>query len=917
MAASGTVVPMERFLQCLQRSELIAAEHLSRVLTELEAQGKLNDQPQALAVSLIQRGLLSKFQAQQLLQGKSRGFIIGSKYKMLELLGQGGMGAVYLCEQITLRRLVAVKILPAAELAKDPALLERFYREARAVAALTHPNLVRAYDIDREGQLHFLVMEFIDGINLHDLVAKAGPLNSVQAAHFIAQAAAGLQRAHEAGWVHRDIKPGNLLLDRSGVIKVLDLGLARLRNSQGDQLTQKYDDQATMGTADYLSPEQALHASDVDIRSDLYSLGGTFYFLLAGRAPFFDMPTVPQKLLAHQMKEPTSLLELRPDMPRELNAVIKKLMRKQPDDRFQTPAELIEALKPWTRQTLELPPAEVMPKWPPIVRQLLGNRSEVSGPASATLTPTVTEAGSPTSPISVTPLLPKRGSSGSVSRSSLSRSNSGSGIRQPPSAASAPATRPGSSPGGPSKLAAPGSGVKKGEPRRRSLPRWALASVLGLVLVACVVAVVQMLSGGKPKGLAAVPQKNLPAKADSLSGSNSGTLGGASPAHAGSLPATGRAAKAIPNSARDPLYVVDDSTSPPTGAERIFPSISAALDVATPGTRIVVLPEVVRESLVLEDGRRGMRVTIEAGPTRDGLPVRWKPSPVPDRTALLTIANVDGLVIRGFRFDGNDDAVEDIVHLTGRCPGVRFEQCSFTQYKKRAFVMTDAIGAENDPIFLRQARFETGQKNQRQAALHLVSTRPDVGNQHVLVENCRFEGYFRAVLHLQGSNMHVRVEKSRFFTPPPPLREPKREHQPSDVVLIEDAPKIRLSVTNNTFLRYATGIHLPQTTLPDPGSEIIFRNNLILAMNAAVSVGPSGQDLPKDQAASLFPRFEGNLCRPTTCQGGVSSLKPTAATDIERLSDGVDDDRTFLRYSPASPLMRRGAGGGPVGAPPE
>lgn len=916
MAASGTVVPMERFLQCLQRSELIPAEYLSRVLSELEAQGKLNDQPQALAVALIQRGLLSKFQAQQLLQGKARGFVIGSKYKMLELLGQGGMGAVYLCEQITLRRLVAVKILPAAELSKDPALLERFYREARAVAALSHPNLVRAYDIDREGQLHFLVMEFIDGINLHDLVAKAGPLGCVQAAHFIAQAAAGLQRAHEAGWVHRDVKPGNLLLDRSGVVKVLDLGLARLRNNQGDQLTQKYDDQATMGTADYLSPEQALHASDVDIRSDLYSLGGTFYFLLAGRAPFFDMPTVPQKLLAHQMKEPTSLLELRPDLPRDLNAVIKKLMRKQPDDRFQTPAELIAALRPWTSQPLELPPADVMPKWTPIVRQLLGSRGEASGPASATLTPTVTEAGSPTSPISVTPQVPKRGSSGSISRSNLSRSGS-SGIRHAESVSVAPETRPGSMPGDKASKSGPGSGKGKSKRRRRRLPLWAVASVLGAVLVACVVVVALVVTSSKPKGLAAVPQKIVPAKVDSLSGGNSSLLGGGSPANSGSLPPTGAAAKASPSSDRAPLYVVDDSTSPPSDAERVFPSISAALEAATPGTRIVVLPEVVRESLVLEDGRRGMRVTIEAGPTRDGLPVRWKPSPVPGRTALLTIANVDGLVIRGFRFDGNDDAVDDMVHLSGRCPGVRFEQCSFTQYKKRAIVITDAIGAENDPITFRQARFETGQKNQRQAALHLVSTRPDVGNQHILVENCRFEGYFRAVLHLHGSSLHVRVEKCRFFTPPPPLREPKREHQPSDVVLIEDAPKVRLSVTNNTFLRYATGIHLPQTTLPDPGSDIIFRNNLILAMNAAVAVGPSGQDLQKDQAASLFPRFEGNLCRPTTCQGGVPSLKPAAGMDIERLSDGVDDDRTFLRYSPASPLMRRGAGGGPVGAPPE
>jgi len=877
MAASGTLTPMDRFVQTLRRSGLIPAERLESVLEQLRAEGKLTDQPQTAAIALVQRGLLSRFQAQQLLQGRSRGFILGGKYKLLELLGQGGMGSVFLCEQTTLRRLVAVKILPAEEMAKDPALLERFYREARAVAALTHPNLVRAYDIDQDGQQHFLVMEFIDGINLHDLVSKKGPLPFTQAAHYIAQAAAGLQRAHVAGWVHRDIKPGNLLLDRSGIVKVLDLGLARLRNNQGEQLTQKYDDQATMGTADYLSPEQALHASDVDIRADLYSLGGTFYFLLAGQSPFADLPTVAQKLLAHQMKEPPSLLELRPDTPRELNLIIKKLMRKQPSERFQTPADLVAALEPWTSEPLELPPADVMPKWTPIVRALLATRAE--GPISTSLTPTVTEAGSPTRPIPVTPVVPPRSSAHKMPR---------------PAVAPEPAL-----PSGPATKAPRPKKVKK----KQTLPTWVVTTILGSLTLICLVVIIAVVASSKPRVLSEAEKRvTVPTG-----------LGAMPSAPLPTAPAVG--AKP-PSDGRVTHYVADATAPPPPGAQHVFESIAAALEKAPPGARIIVLPEVIRESLVLEDGRRGRRVTIEAGPSRDGKPILWRPSPTPTRSSLITISNLDGLVIRGFQLDGNDDAVEEIVSLSGRCPGVRFEQCSFNQYKKQAVTLTDALGAENAPITFQRTRFQTGQKNQRQAAIFFLSTQPDLGNQHVLVDNCRFEGYFKAGLHFQGSAQNVRVERCRFYTPPPPQREPKREHQPSDAILIENAPRVRLWVTNNTYLRFAAGIAL-RPPLPQGGSQIIFRNNLILSMHAAVAAGPDGQQLSATEAAALFPQFEGNLCRPTTCQGGVASLRPTPATDIERLSDGVDDDSTFLRYQPSSSLMQRGVGGGPVGAPPD
>src|SRR5207247_730125 len=211
------------------------------------------------------------FQAEQFLAGKWRRFTLG-KYKVLERLGAGGMGSVYLCEHKLMRRRVAVKVLPTAK-AADPASLERFYREARAVAALDHPNIIRAYDVDHEEDLHFLVMEYVDGLSLQDLVRKSGPLAPATAANYIGQAARGLQHAHEvAGLVHRDIKPGNLIVDRGGTVKILDMGLARFFNDQDDMLTQKYDENV-LGTADYLAPEQALDSHNVDIRADVYSLG--------------------------------------------------------------------------------------------------------------------------------------------------------------------------------------------------------------------------------------------------------------------------------------------------------------------------------------------------------------------------------------------------------------------------------------------------------------------------------------------------------------------------------------------------------------------------------------------------------------------------------------------------------------------
>jgi phosphate transport system substrate-binding protein len=221
--------------------------------------------------------------------------------------------------------------------------------------------------MERSGTIPFMVMEYVDGTSLHQIVARSGALSIPRAAHYASQAAVGLQHAHENGLIHRDIKPGNLLLDRSGLVKILDLGLARFLRDAGrnENLTGRYrDDDTVVGTLDYMSPEQAVNCPNIDIRSDIYSLGATFYYILAGRAPFAD-EIVTQKLVSHQLRDPAAIEAMRSDMPRPLAAVLKKMMAKKPEDRFQTPGEVVAALATWTRTRTPLPPppAADMPRF--------------------------------------------------------------------------------------------------------------------------------------------------------------------------------------------------------------------------------------------------------------------------------------------------------------------------------------------------------------------------------------------------------------------------------------------------------------------------------------------------------------------------------------------------------------------------
>lgn len=355
-AAVNTV---QDFWQLVWKSGLVEVTTLLTYGKRLRQDPQGPATPMDFAKRLVRDGLLTRLQAEYLLQGRWRGFML-EKYRLLERLGKGGSGAVYLAAHVPMHRYVALKVLPAAQL-QDKETLERFSREVRAIAALDHPHLVRAHDAGQDGATHFLVMEYVDGSSLHDVVAKTGPLPAERVLSYLQQAALGLQHVHENGLIHRDVKPSNLLLDRRGHVRVLDMGLARFSGDARDNLTRDLAAGAVLGTVDYIAPEQAMDTHTADARSDVYSLGFTGYFLLTGQKPF-GTGTAALKLIWHQMREPTPLRELRPEISEEVAAVLAKMYAKRPEDRFQSAREVAEALRPFVPATLPPPPEKEMPR---------------------------------------------------------------------------------------------------------------------------------------------------------------------------------------------------------------------------------------------------------------------------------------------------------------------------------------------------------------------------------------------------------------------------------------------------------------------------------------------------------------------------------------------------------------------------
>jgi serine/threonine-protein kinase len=360
---------LSNFVDQLLTNRILAPEQMNVVTKELLSQ---NRSARALAKELMQRGWLTVYQVNQLFQGNARDLVLGP-YRLMDMLGEGGVSQVYKAWHSVKKCVVALKVV-RKEFVENPDIVRQFQQEGRTIASLQHPNIITTFDVDQIGNTHFLAMEFIEGIDLAKLIRLSGPLPVPLACDYIRQAALGLQHAHERCLVHRDIKPANLFLvtppeakiDQTpipgsadakkipqvgGVIKILDWGLAdmRLPLATGQQEpANTLQREETIGTADYLAPEQAMDATKVDIRADLYSLGCAFYYLLTGQPPY-PGGSLLQKLLKHREAEPKSLTDFRVDMPPGVPPVVQKMMAKKPEDRFRTPASLAAALSPFCR----------------------------------------------------------------------------------------------------------------------------------------------------------------------------------------------------------------------------------------------------------------------------------------------------------------------------------------------------------------------------------------------------------------------------------------------------------------------------------------------------------------------------------------------------------------------------------------
>jgi serine/threonine protein kinase len=692
---------VDEFLDLVRKSGVADEKRLDAYLAKMRADMP-PDAPKAAGL-LVHNGILTNFQAENILAGKWRRFSIG-KYKVLERLGSGGFAQVYLCEHKLMRRRVAVKVLPIAK-AKDSSALERFYREARAVAALDHPNIVHAYDIDQDEDLHFLVMEYVDGANLQEIIKKSGPLSVERACHYMRYSALALQHAHEHGLVHRDIKPGNILVDRTGVVKVLDMGLALFFLEEDDQLTKKHDD-GTLGTADYLSPEQAMDSHDVDIRTDIYSLGVTFYFLLTGRAPFEGLP-IAQKLLAHQMKQPKPISDYRKDVPAGVIAILDKMMAKKADLRYAVPGDLADALAPFTQEAIE-PPADMeMPKLSPLA---------TGQPIASEAETTVAKNDTP-----VTPPRPAPPPGSGAGKQTVAPPPS-SGTNKPQAAPVAATTPP-----APPEAAPPS--VETTE-----VPEWNPF-------------VAEPLNTVAPNEAARAPSKG---KKVPIASKNNPIV----------VMSLVMAFVVIPiilvTIIFGAIWFFSPPTPPPvkTGPPKLevskdpnrkdaYASIQAALRKAEIGSTIELWDDTYEENIVIDPNVGRTSITLQAAPGKE---IVWRAIRNDPTQPIITLRKAAEFKFKGkgITLDGSlnkDRQINDLVMVQLDCSGLLMEDLAFKNFSRSAIFVINVTGNESNPVKLQGLITETSDKNR---AAIFFDANQNVGrgiNDHIVVENCEFRGH--------------------------------------------------------------------------------------------------------------------------------------------------------------------------------
>jgi serine/threonine protein kinase len=343
----------DEFLRQVLRSGLLDRGELQAGLRGVPREQR--DDAQALADHLVRNGRLTRFQANRLLKGISQGLVLGP-FVVLAPIGRGGMGKVFLVRDTRSRQLVALKILPPRLARTEVRMLARFRREMELSQKVTHQHIAWTYEVGEFRGVPYIAMEYIPGRTLSKIVNEDGPLSPPRAARLMAEVASGLAHAHAQGLIHRDLKPGNILITPRDQAKILDLGLALIEGETVHDAMVVGGQGYIVGTMDYIAPEQTLDAASVDPRCDLYSLGCTLYFALSGQPPF-PGGTSKEKIAKHRREAPTPLAALAPGAPPRLVAFVERLMSKNPDRRPASAEEVERELRLWGAADDGPPPA--------------------------------------------------------------------------------------------------------------------------------------------------------------------------------------------------------------------------------------------------------------------------------------------------------------------------------------------------------------------------------------------------------------------------------------------------------------------------------------------------------------------------------------------------------------------------------
>lgn len=756
----------------------------------------------AFAEWLVKQGKITTWHATKLLKGKHKGFFLG-KYKLLRLLGRGGMSSVYLAEHTVMKRQCAIKVLPY-KLVADSSYLARFYREAQAVAALDHPNIIRAYDVDHqtdgEMEIHFLVMEFVNGRNFYELVKTQGPLQPRTAADYIRQGALGLQHAHESGMVHRDVKPGNFIVDANGTVKLMDLGLAMVHEKPGELSVTLANEEKVLGTADYLAPEQAVDSHLVDSRADLYALGCTFYFLLTGRPPFNE-GSLTQRLLAHQSQTPPSLAELRSEIPLPLVELIERMMIKDPQQRIQTAALIAEELEHWLDHpdsvSEETDPglfhfdsqADALPQQGGAISDFLAHLEEAETRAAG--------AGETSKNV-----VPRKSTAGQSSKTQAGKGSSAS-QRSSDSATSIFHS-------GPSSIVKPRQGSQRA--RKPLKPNLQSKSLFASILV------VSVLLGLLAIYMLSAPKRTEPEVVTHPS---------------------------VPDQKPAPIPQIQiEGTTIHVGQQGDFRTLGEAIsylenrpfDDTAQEIREIRLTggETFTESVNL--------VQIGFGRLPRGLRIQGDAAQLPvlkgEGAAILSLDSMEQLTFANLIIDCSGLSVG--VELTGYLSGVSFENVRFQNFSQSAIRGQGVAGMVDSRVSFRGCRFESGAATATAVRFEESAL---AGSRQIQFLNCRFIGPMLRGLTFHGSGgstWDVEIEQSLFHETQTGIQFSGKDHDVS-----------RVKIANNTFHAFQRGIHFEN-------GPSVASTGISMVQNLFVSEG--GAEVVLEQSdVSLSRLFQGGL----------------------------------------------------------